>query len=99
MCSAMYLCTQLHHSGRVRSSSTNIAYVFRLPAASPSLHVCIIRNICLFLIILGSKYLLRYAQSLELLPYEHNINFISAYFSIHVEWIPSLHLLDLCKLT
>lgn len=85
MYSAMCLCTQLHHSGRVSSSSTNIAYLFRLPTASPNSHICIVRSICLFLIILGSKYLLRYVQPLELLPHEHNINFISTYFSIHVE--------------
>lgn len=36
---------------------------------------------------------------LELLPDEHNINLISTYLSIHVKYIPSLHLLYMDKLT
>ena len=35
---------------------------------------------------------------LELLPHKHNINFISAYLSRHVNHTPSLHLLDVDKL-
>lgn len=49
--------------------------------------------------VLGCQPQHQVTQALDLLLDKHNINFITTYLSGHVKYIPSLHLLDLCKLT